>query len=98
MDFTGILMATILLASPNDLPEPWKSLAMCESSLRPDVVSKTGKYHGLFQFDQRSWAYVGGTGKPSRATVREQLVRAKALKKIQGWEAWPTCSRKLGLK
>ena len=91
-------MATILLASPNDLPEPWKSLAMCESSLRPDVVSKTGKYHGLFQFDQRSWAYVGGAGKPSRATVREQLVRAKALKKIQGWEAWPTCSRKLGLK
>lgn len=91
-------MATILLASPNDLPEPWKSLAMCESSLRPDVVSKTGKYHGLFQFDQRSWAYVGGTGKPSRATVREQFVRAKALKKIQGWEAWPTCSRKLGLK
>jgi hypothetical protein len=98
MDFTGILMATILLASPNDLPEPWKSLAMCESSLRPDVVSKTGKYHGLFQFDQRSWAYVGGTGKPSRASVKEQLVRAKALKKIQGWEAWPTCSRKLGLK
>lgn len=91
-------MATILLASPNDLPEPWKSLAMCESSLRPDVVSKTGKYHGLFQFDIRSWNYVGGTGKPSRATVREQLVRAKALKKIQGWEAWPTCSRKLGLK
>jgi len=98
MDFTGILMATILLASLNDLPEPWKSLAMCESSLRPDVVSKTGKYHGLFQFDEGSWAYVGGTGKPSRASVREQLVRAKALKKIQGWEAWPTCSRKLGLK
>jgi hypothetical protein len=98
MDFSGILMATILLASPNDLPEPWKSLAMCESSLRADVVSKTGKYHGLFQFDERSWAYVGGTGKPSRASVREQFVRAKALKKIQGWNAWPTCSKKLGLK
>ena len=91
-------MATILLASPNDLPEPWKSLAMCESSLRADVVSKTGKYHGLFQFDERSWAYVGGTGKPSRASVREQFARAKALKKIQGWNAWPTCSKKLGLK
>jgi hypothetical protein len=52
----------------------------------------------LFQFDERSWAYVGGTGKPSRASVREQFARAKALKKIQGWNAWPTCSKKLGLK
>ena len=97
MDITGILMYITLKTTPQDLPEPWQSLAMCESSLRADVVSKTGKYHGLFQFDQRSWRYVGGTGLPSRASVREQLTRAKKLQKIQGWNAWPECSKKLGL-
>ena len=99
MDYTGVLMTILLLAAPapDDLPEPWKSLAMCESSLRPHVGSKTGNYHGLFQFDERSWQYVGGTGLPSRATVREQYVRARALQKIQGWGAWPACSKKLGL-
>jgi hypothetical protein len=98
MDITGILMATILMSSPNDLPEPWKSLAMCESSLNPQAVNKTGKYHGLFQFDDRSWKYVGGKGKPSRASVREQLLRAKALQAKQGWNAWPECSKKTGLR
>jgi hypothetical protein len=80
------------------LPNDWKALAFCESSLDPQALNPTGKYRGLFQFDMRSWEYVGGSGDPSRATVREQYKRAKMLKEKQGWSAWPQCSKKLGLK
>jgi hypothetical protein len=80
------------------LPNDWKALAFCESSLNPEALNPTGKYRGLFQFDMRSWEYVGGSGDPSRATVREQYKRAKMLKEKQGWSAWPACSKKLGLK
>jgi hypothetical protein len=80
------------------LPNDWKALAFCESSLNPEALNPTGKYRGLFQFDMRSWKYVGGSGDPSRATVREQYKRAKMLKEKQGWSAWPVCSKKLGLK
>jgi hypothetical protein len=80
------------------LPNDWKALAFCESSLNPEALNPTGKYRGLFQFDMRSWKYVGGSGDPSRATVREQYKRAKMLKEKQGWSAWPACSKKLGLK
>ena len=80
------------------LPNDWKALAFCESSLDPQALNPSGKYRGLFQFDMRSWEYVGGSGDPSRATVREQYKRAKMLKEKQGWSAWPQCSKKLGLK
>jgi hypothetical protein len=80
------------------LPNDWKALAFCESSLNPEALNPTGKYRGLFQFDMRSWEYVGGSGDPSRATVREQYKRAKMLKEKQGWSAWPACRKKLGLK
>ena len=80
------------------LPQPWKALAACESSLDPEALNPSGKYRGLFQFDYRSWGYVGGSGDPSRASVKEQLKRAKLLQEKQGWSAWPVCSKRLGLK
>jgi hypothetical protein len=80
------------------LPNEWKELAACESSLNPEALNPSGKYRGLFQFDYRSWRYVGGSGDPSRASVREQYKRAKMLQEIQGWSAWPQCSKKVGLQ
>jgi len=79
------------------LPNDWKALAACESSLNPEAVNPSGKYRGLFQFDYRSWGYVGGSGDPSRASVREQYKRAKILQEKQGWSAWPDCAKRLGL-
>ncbi len=96
MEITGILMYLLIMTTTDDMPPKWQDLAMCESSLRPTVVSRTGKYHGLFQFDQRSWEYVGGTGKPSQASINEQFKRAKLLKAKQGWKAWSQCAKKLG--
>lgn len=80
----------------NKLPEEWKKLAMCESSLNPTAENPSGKYMGLFQFSQDSWEFVGMTGTPLQASVKEQYAAARVLKAIQGWNAWPQCSRKLG--
>jgi len=97
MDFAGILMYMTLLTTPKDLPADWKAIAMCESSLNPKAISPTGKYMGLFQFSQASWEFVGQQGKPHEANWVIQYKAARDLQKIQGWKAWPTCAKKIGL-
>jgi hypothetical protein len=97
MDFSGILMYMTLLTTPKDLPADWKAIAMCESSLNPKAISPTGKYMGLFQFSQASWEFVGQQGKPHEANWVIQYKAARDLHKIQGWKAWPTCAKKIGL-
>ncbi len=86
-----------LLTTPKDLPADWKAIAMCESSLNPKAISPTGKYMGLFQFSQASWEFVGQQGKPHEANWVIQYKAARDLHKIQGWKAWPTCAKKIGL-
>ena len=97
MDFAGILMYMTLLTTPRDLPADWKAIAMCESSLNPKAISPSGKYMGLFQFSQASWEFVGQQGKPHEASWVIQYKAARDLHKIQGWKAWPTCAKKIGL-
>ena len=97
MDFAGILMYMTLLTTPKDLPADWKAIAMCESSLNPKAISPTGKFMGLFQFSQASWEFVGQQGKPHEANWVIQYKAARDLHKIQGWKAWPTCAKKIGL-
>jgi membrane-bound lytic murein transglycosylase MltF len=97
MDFTGILMYMVLNASPTDLPTNWKAIAMCESTMNPQAISPTGKFMGMFQFSQASWEFVGQKGKPHEANWQTQYAAARALHKIQGWNAWPTCAKKIGL-
>lgn len=80
-----------------ELPEPWRSLAWCESRFVVDVVSSDGQYHGLFQFLPSTWAAVGGSGLPSQASVSEQLKRAQILQARAGWDQWPACAAELGL-
>lgn len=81
------------------LPSDYRKIAVCESSLNPEAVNRTGKYRGLFQFDLRSWDYVGGTGDPAQASVSEQLRRAQILVSRQGFNrAFPQCSKKMGVK
>ncbi len=64
-----------------------------------DLPNRTGKYRGLFQFDNRSWEWVGGSGDPARASVREQYKRAQMLVAKQGFDrAFPQCSKIMGVK
>lgn len=92
-----MMMILIREKEMTQLPAEWKALAMCESSMNPQAVNPTGKYMGLFQFSQESWDFIGMPGTPLDATVKEQFAAARALKAIQGWNAWPQCAKKIGL-
>lgn len=73
----------------------WDALARCESGGDPTIVSRSGRYHGLYQFDRSTWESVGGTGLPSEAPPDEQRRRAILLYEQRGAQPWPTCGRHL---
>jgi hypothetical protein len=74
----------------------WDDVAQCESS--GDWNANTGNgFHGGLQFTQQTWSGFGGSGKPQQASRATQIAVAKRVKAKQGWNAWPACSRKLGL-
>ena len=75
----------------------WDRLAQCESGGNWSINTGNGYYGGL-QFSLGSWRAVGGSGYPHRASRAEQIRRGRRLKARQGWGAWPSCTRKLGLR
>jgi uncharacterized protein YabE (DUF348 family) len=75
----------------------WSALAKCESGGNPHAVNPAG-YYGLYQFNQQSWATVGGSGLPSNASAAEQTYRAQLLyNRVNGrWQGqWPNCGHYL---
>ncbi len=76
----------------------WAALARCESGGRANAVSRSGAYHGLYQFSVATWRSVGGSGLPSQASPAEQTKRAKMLQARSGWGQWPSCSRQIGVR
>ncbi len=78
--------------------ETWAALARCESGGRPDAVSRSGKYHGAFQFSLPTWHSMGMSGSPTEYPYEVQLETAKRLQARSGWGQWPTCARNLGLR
>jgi hypothetical protein len=75
----------------------WEQVAQCESGGNWSINTGNGYYGGL-QFNLDSWRWVGGSGYPHEASKAEQIHRAELLHERQGWNAWPACSRKLGLR
>jgi peptidoglycan hydrolase-like protein with peptidoglycan-binding domain len=75
----------------------WVRLAVCESGGNWSINTGNSYYGGL-QFSLTSWRAVGGSGYPHQASMLEQMARAERLLDIQGWGAWPSCSRQLGLR
>ena len=53
------------------------SIAACESGGDPTAVDASGTYRGKYQFDQRTWQSVGGSGDPAAAPEAEQDARAR---------------------
>ena len=79
---------------------PWGCLAQCESSGRWDANTGNRFYGGL-QFWQPTWKAFGGLAYAPRAdlaTRAEQIRVAEEVLRVQGWEAWPVCSKRYKLK
>ncbi|WP_030751327.1 transglycosylase family protein [Streptomyces griseus] len=78
---------------------PWGCVAECESSGRWDVNTGNGFYGGL-QFWQPTWIEFGGLKYARRAdlaTRQQQITVAEDVLRVQGWGAWPVCSKRYGL-
>jgi hypothetical protein len=73
------------------IPPHLAAIAACESGGNPRAIGGGGLYRGLFQFDQRTWNAVGGTGDPAAASVAEQVKRAEILYAQAGPGQWPVC-------
>lgn len=82
----------------------WDALARCESSSRWDVVRRVNaqlSYYGGLQFDPRTWDAFRPADFPalaSEATREQQILVAERVLAAQGWDAWPSCSKRLGLR
>lgn len=79
-------------------PGVWGRLSHCESSGNPRAVSRDRQYYGLFQFSLDTWHFLGYSGNPADATPATQLTAAKRLQAMRGWNQWPRCARRLGLR
>ncbi|MFI8366656.1 transglycosylase family protein [Streptomyces sp. NPDC085466] len=78
---------------------PWGCVAECESGGRWDVNTGNGYYGGL-QFWQPTWIDYGGLKYARRAdlaTRQQQITVAEDVLRVQGWGAWPVCSKRYGL-
>jgi hypothetical protein len=74
----------------------WDRLAQCESSGNWHIDTGNGYYGGL-QFSMGTWRAHGGSGSPARASKAKQITVAEKVLRSQGWNAWPSCSSRLGL-
>jgi hypothetical protein len=85
---------------PPPAPAPtsgvWYSLAQCESGGNWATASGNGYFGGL-QFSLSSWRAMGGSGYPHQASPETQIAMGQRLQAAQGWGAWPSCARQLGL-
>ncbi len=77
----------------------WDKLAECESGGNWHINTGNGFYGGL-QFTASTWDAFGGekyANNAHRASREQQILIAERVQDAQGWNAWPTCSDKLGL-
>ncbi|MFE6177595.1 transglycosylase family protein [Streptomyces sp. NPDC056464] len=79
---------------------PWGCVAKCESGGNWRINTGNGHFGGL-QFSQPTWVGFGGRKYAPRAdlaTRKQQIDIARKVVAVQGWGAWPHCSRRYGLK
>lgn len=75
----------------------WDRLAQCESGGNWSINTGNGYYGGL-QFNLGTWQANGGQGYPHQASKAEQIRVAENLRAARGFQPWPACSARLGLR
>jgi resuscitation-promoting factor RpfA len=87
-----------LAGTANAAPDSaWDKLAQCESGGNWSTDTGNG-FSGGLQFTPGTWRSFGGSGSPQGASREEQIAVAERVLAAQGWNAWPACSRKMGLR
>lgn len=100
-----VALAGTAMAAPSSDASPqsnatWDRLAKCESTSNWDADTGNG-FKGGLQFTQSTWKAFGGTkyaSSPDQASRQQQIAVAKKVQEEQGWKAWPTCTKKLGMR
>lgn len=85
---------------PSASDSAWDKLAECESGGDWQIDTGNG-YKGGLQFASSTWNAFGGkefAPSANLATKEEQIVVAERTLAAQGWNAWPACSRKVGVR
>jgi resuscitation-promoting factor RpfB len=77
--------------------EALASLRGCEAGGRYDRNSGNG-YYGAYQFSKSTWANFGGYVYANEAPAAVQDEAATRLYQRRGWQPWPGCTAKLGLR
>lgn len=83
-------------SAPGD--DVWDRLARCESG---GNWATRGTYHGGLQFHPDTWRANKPAGAPTyayEATREQQIEAGRWVQRSQGWEAWPHCSRQIGVR
>src|SRR4051794_9675328 len=75
----------------------WDKVAQCESGGNWAISTGNGYYGGL-QFNAGTWHAYGGSGLPHQNSREQQIAVGQRVQAAQGWGAWPSCARKLGLR
>ena len=75
----------------------FERLAQCESGGNWSINTGNGYYGGL-QFNLATWRGLGLGGYPHQASKSQQIAAGQKLHSQRGWQPWPACSRKLGLR
>ena len=89
-----LVLAGTAAAAPESA---WDKLAQCESGGNWKINTGNGYYGGI-QFNASTWRAYGGSGLPHQASKSQQIAVAERTLAAQGWNAWPSCSRKMGLR
>jgi hypothetical protein len=75
----------------------WARLRQCESG--GNYAANTGNgYYGAYQASHSTWGGYAGYSDAHLAPPAVQDEWAKRLHAMRGWQPWPACSRKLGLR
>jgi resuscitation-promoting factor RpfA len=89
-----LVLAGTAAAAPESA---WDKLAQCESGGNWKINTGNGYYGGI-QFNASTWRAYGGSGLPHQASRSQQIAVAERTLAAQGWNAWPSCSRKMSLR
>lgn len=77
--------------------DAWAKLRACESGGNYNTNTGNG-YYGAYQYNNGTWNNYGGYARADLAPAAVQDAKARETQAARGWNPWPACSSKIGLR